>query len=397
MSTASDIRSGRENTPSRHETAASHSDRPMAPSVPVMRPCLPEADSIHPYLRRIEASRIYSNNGPLCRDLAARLAHALKAPPDCVLPVANGTSGLTAALLAQALPTGGLVMVPDWTFPATANAVVAAGLVPYFVPVDADHWRLSPTIARTNLVAAPDKVVAVMPVAPYGQPVPLENWRAFHQETGLPVIIDAAACFDSVIMDDLPQVVSLHATKAFGIGEGGLILCRDPAMIQAARRAVNFGFDGRRIADGAAFNGKLSEYAAAVGLAALDTWPDRRARLHAKAAAMRQYLTSIPGVRPMAGWGKSWISSTCVIRLEAPVATAVEGRLLDEGIETRRWWPRPLRGQPAFRSYPARPDATADLLSESVIGLPFAEDISDQDMQRVTTALRLAVASIGQS
>ena len=68
-------------------------------------------------------------------------------------------------------------------------------------------------------------------------------------------------------------MLSLHATKVFGVGEGGLVLCRNAELIQRCGQVMNFGFLGSREAQVAGFNGKLSEYHAAIGLAALDPWP----------------------------------------------------------------------------------------------------------------------------
>jgi len=81
------------------------------------------------------------------------------------------------------------------------------------------------------------------------------------------------------LLGSVPVVLSLHATKAFGVGEGGAVVCCDRAKLRAAHAALNFSFAGIRETSGPGFNGKMSEYHAAIGLAELDGWSVKRANL----------------------------------------------------------------------------------------------------------------------
>ena len=120
-------------------------------------------------------------------------------------------------------------------------------------------------------------------VAPYGKPVDAPKWGRFFQEAGVPVVIDAAAGFDAIasrqlrVTAEIPVAVSFHATKVFGTGEGGAILCSDAELCGRCRRVLNFGMLGDRRSVIAGINGKMSEYHAAVGLAELRNWPKKRA------------------------------------------------------------------------------------------------------------------------
>src|ERR1700693_3104681 len=106
-------------------------------TIPVMRPKLPNLDRLVPYLKQIDASRIYSNFGPLTRCFEDRLAaHFGRSAAN--IATANATQGLGLALAAQEAPQGTLCMIPGWTFVASAHAARMAGLVPYFVDVETD-------------------------------------------------------------------------------------------------------------------------------------------------------------------------------------------------------------------------------------------------------------------
>jgi dTDP-4-amino-4,6-dideoxygalactose transaminase len=361
--------------------------------LPLMRPRLPDADALLPYLRQIDQTQIYSNNGPLLQRFARRMEAHFGVSEGCELPVGSGTAGLTAALLCLGFARGGLCMVPDWTFPATLNAVFAAGLTPYLVDVDAASWALTPAIAERALEKAPGPVVAVMPVSPFGAPLPMDLWETFRRETGVAVVADTAAAFDGTVASTIPQVISLHATKAFGIGEGGLVLCRDKAFVTEVLAAITFGFKGSRVPVVHAVNGKLSEYHAAVGLAALDEWPDRRRRLWSAGKAMRAELAGIAAVGMMQGWAEGWMSNTLVVALRGETAAAaLERDMARDGIETRRWWPVLMHQQALFRECPYLDAPVAQSLRDGVIGLPFMEGMSGQEIARLGRAVRRALA-----
>ncbi len=148
----------------------------MQNAVPVMRPKLPASSSILPYLSEIDSNRIYSNFGPLSIRLEQRLAAHFGAGDHAVTSVANGTLGLVLALTAQQVPAGSLCVIPAWTFAASPQAAVLAGLVPYFVDVDARTWALEPDAIDDIIASAPGDVGAVMPVAPFGRPIDVHAW-----------------------------------------------------------------------------------------------------------------------------------------------------------------------------------------------------------------------------
>ena len=100
-----------------------------------MRPKLPSADRLAPYLKAIDASPLYTNFGPLALSLEGRLAEHYGLNEGTVATVANATLGLAIALAVQQPPPGTLCAMPAWTFVASAHAAVMAGLVPYFVDV----------------------------------------------------------------------------------------------------------------------------------------------------------------------------------------------------------------------------------------------------------------------
>lgn len=363
-----------------------------ARAIPVARPKLPPLAALAPYIQRIDDGRRYSNYGPLCEEFEARLAARFGVGAAGVATVSNATVGLDLALKAAGARPGAFCVLPSWTFSASVHAAIEARLVPLFIDVD-ETGRLSPALAREALAAAPGEVGAVMPVAVWGQPIDPDAWDAFARETGVPVVIDAAPAFDSVRAGEGLTAVSLHATKVLGVGEGGFVVSKDQDLVAEVRLRGNFGFLGSREAQVAGTNGKLSEYAAAVGLAALDQAELRRAAFCAAAQCYEQHLADVGGVSLPEGWGSEWITTTCVARLEDPAATA---RVLEAvhaaGAETRAWWGRGMHTHRAFQHYPRLDLSRTQRLAETVLGLPFFIDIAPHEIATICDAIRGALA-----
>jgi dTDP-4-amino-4,6-dideoxygalactose transaminase len=355
--------------------------------IPVMRPKLPSAEKIAAYLRKIDSTRIYSNFGPLASSFEDRLAAHYRLDRGTVTTIVNATIGLTVALAVQNPRPGTLCVMPSWTFVASAHAAILAGLVPYFVDVDPQTWALAPEDMNDAVARAPGEVGAIMPVVPFGRGIDVAAWDRFRSHSGLPVVIDAAAGFDSIRPSATLTVVSLHATKVLGVGEGGFIVSTDTALIQNIRALENFGFAGTREAITPAFNAKLSEYHAAVGLAALDDWTERRKDWMTVAKRYRDALSESNSLWFQEGFGTDWITSTCVLRFADASADRVESQLAAASIETRRWWGRGAHAHPATASLPRGPLPHTELLARATLAVPFHPDLGAADIQRISAAI----------
>ena len=356
-------------------------DSPEGETIPVAKPRLPTAAQIAPYLKRIDAARWYSNGGPLIQEFEARLTQHCGGNTTHVATVANATMGLALALLASDLPEGSLCMVPSWTFAATGHAILLAGLVPWIVDVNRETWTLEPGAALSLMAEAPGSVSSVIPVSPFGAPIEMRQWKKFRRETGLAVIVDAAAAFDCIESNEVPAVVSLHATKVCGVGEGGLVVASDESFIQEVRKRANFGFWNSRESTARSFNAKLSEYAAAVGLTSLDEWPDTRADFLRVAEAYCSLLAEGDHIRLQPAFGRDWVSSTVVIECEN--ADVLADSLSKHRIGSRRWWGGGLHQHGSFEKFPRHSVRQTEALADHVIGLPCWRDLPNDDIARV--------------
>lgn len=360
------------------------------------RPSLPPTDRIDRYLDLSREERWFSNGGPCSRLLQERLGDQVGAY--CV-PVASGTLGLMAALAAtlegdrMSFPPRG-ALVPAFTFIATAQAAVWAGLEPMLADVDPDHWHLDPELLEA--VLPEDRgIAAVIAVSAFGTPPPAETrqrWERTCREAGVPLIVDSAAGFGAVADDGVAigsqgdvEVVSFHATKPFAIGEGGAVFTRDKGLHERIEAAVNFGFGPSREAELLrGTNAKMSELHAATGLAVLDEFDSILARRRRAAAAIRTQAGS------EVGWQQCSELSTFQF---LPVASASEEhreQLMDacrDRIEVRVYY------EPLDLLFPDRWKTACDGLATThdlyrrMLCLPMANDLDDSEIGEISALL----------
>lgn len=316
----------------------------------VLVPDVPTADEILPYLRRVDAAKWYTNGGPLVQELERRLGG---------VTVSSATTGLELA--AKCVFKRRQVRVPAFTFAASVTALLRAGFDPILCDVGADWSLVDPDDQSLN-------------VCPFGAPV---------RGGGL---IDAASAWGN--QHEGVRVFSLHATKALPAGEGGLVV-GDAELCERIRKLANFGLEVTPFAHGivseAGTNAKLSEYHAAVALAALDRWDaTSRARVELDAA----YRERLPHIqrqpRPIGG-----VYTTFPIMVRN--ASAIARDMASEGIETRRWYTPTMERHPAFKWLRVEGDlAMCKRLNDELLCLPFHAGVLPH-VDRVCEVLEWAI------
>ena len=360
---------------------------------------MPDADHLVGDLKSIDKRRWYSNWGELNRTLEAGLCAHFGLPERECVTASSGTDAITAALIAVAgrgTAARPYCLMPSYTFVATAVAALNAGYTPYFVDMNPDTLALDPRSVISH--PALKRTGAVLVVAPYGKLVDAPNWGRFLEETGVPVVIDAAAGFDAIasrqlrVTAEIPIALSFHATKVFGTGEGGAILCNDEQLVERCRRVLNFGMLGDRRSVIAGINGKMSEYHAAVGLAELRNWPKKRAGFLRVAdcywrAAVKNGLEG--QVLAERGWASSYV---LYVATTPATAIAASGKLSAAGIDHRYWYGRGLHREPGFAAFPADPLPETETYSARLIGLPVSVDLPDSAINSVIDVLAEAGA-----
>jgi dTDP-4-amino-4,6-dideoxygalactose transaminase len=312
----------------------------------------------------------YSNFGPLVRRLEGELSRTFGATEESCVTCCNATAGLSAALLATG--RSGQVLLPAFTFPASLGAVHAAGMTPVVADVAAESWTLAKD--RLDSALAETGVGVVMLVAPFGMRRDWAAELAICRKRGVAVIIDNASGLGGPrpsqgFGQQVVEVFSMHATKPFAVGEGGVIFAHR-AHDAALRAALNFALNSNDKAGGPAwgFNGKMSEFHAAIGLVQLTRIRDIVHRRQAFAAVYRDRLAHYPQVACPQGLNCAPWQFYPVLLPSAAVAERFIEIAAAAGVEIRRYYRPSLSRWPETRCFEACP--VAEDLAERMCVLP---------------------------
>jgi perosamine synthetase len=312
----------------------------------------------------------------------------------------NGTAALHLALLALGVGPGDEVIVPAFTFVATANAVTYTGATPVFVDSAPDTWTIDPALVEQ--VVTP-RTKAIIPVHVYGHPADMDPLLELARDHHLAVVEDAAEAHGARYrgrpvgsLGDI-GIFSFYGNKIVTTGEGGMCVTDRDDIAQRLRVLRNHGMTspGRYWHERLGFNYRLTNLQAAVGVAQMERIDEILAAKRAIGAAYAQALRSVPGVllQQEAEWAASvcWLVSVLVDEEELGVGRDRLVAELGEDADTRPLF-TPLHRQPIYvrDGGPALP--VAERLGATGLSLPSAVDLRGNEIQRVVDR----IASVGE-
>lgn len=301
--------------------------------------------------------------------------------------VNSGTSGLHLGLLAAGIGPGDEVIVPSFTFAATANSVALTGAKPVFADIEPDTFCLSPDATAAAITA---RTAAIMPVHLFGHPADLPRFASLAERHGLALFEDAAQAHGSSL-NGVPvgsvgrfAMFSFYATKNMTSGgEGGMVSCADRELERSIRLLRNQGMVQRYRNEVVGLNCRMSELHAALGrvqLTRLREWNDRRRHTAQRLTAGLPAAVT-PTVRP----GAVHVFHQYTIRVPSrrdELATALREQF---GIGSGTFYPVPVHQLPSFGvdlDLPETRRAAAEVLS-----LPVGPHVTDADADRVVHAV----------
>lgn len=339
--------------------------------------------------------RWLTNNGPLVQEFEQRIAERLGVK-HCVA-MCNGTIALEIAI--RALGLTGEVIVPSWTFVATAHALYWQGITPVFADIDATTHNLDPAAVRRMITPRTSGIIGVHL---WGRAAPVEELQSIADEHGLALMFDAAHAFgsshrgQSIGRFGACEVFSFHATKSFNTMEGGAVTTNDGTLAEAMRLMRNFGFKGYDNVVHPGTNGKMIEACAAMGFVNLDGFDAVVAASTRNHVAYTRELAGIPGLRVLTYDPAERNSHHYVVLEVGPECPASRDEIIAalhaENILARKYfWPGCHGMQPYRDLFPhARlllPSTCA--VAESIVVLPAGAALSEDDIKLVADAIRV--------
>ncbi|MFT3896979.1 MAG: DegT/DnrJ/EryC1/StrS family aminotransferase [Thermomonas sp.] len=346
---------------------------------------------------RILDNQWLTNNGPMVNEFERRIA-AFLGVKHCVA-MCNGTIALEIAI--RALGLSGEVIVPSWTFIATAHALYWQGITPVFADIDPATHNLDPGAVRRMVTP---RTTGIIGVHLWGRAAPVDELQALADEYGLKLMFDAAHAFGSSYKGrtigrfGACEVLSFHATKSFNTMEGGAVVTDDDELAEAMRLMRNFGFKGYDNVIHPGTNGKMIEVCAAMGLANLGGFDAIVAANRRNHGAYEQALSGTPGIAVL-DYDPSERNSHHYVVVEVgegcpSTRDEILAALHAENVLARKYfWPGCHKMKPYRQLFPhadlVLPNTIA--VAERVLVLPTGVNISHADIQTIADVVRVAV------
>ncbi len=362
------------------------------------------------YLQECIDSTFVSSVGPFVDRFEKMVAQA--AGCRTAVATASGTTGLHAALTALGVGRDDLVIVPTWTFIASANAVAHCGAMPWLLDVERQSWNLDPDLLLQALdeqtehrsgkvihTASGRRVAAIMPVHGLGTPANMPAIVDCAKKFNLPVLADAAAALGATCNDqpvgrmgaDL-TVFSFNGNKTITAGGGGAVTGTDEKLLDTVRHLTTTarhgsGYDHDRIG----FNYRMTNLQAAVGCAQMERLPQL---LAAKKRIYEDYRTGFadrPDLTPfpVPPWGDSahWLSGVFLENIEEKQLEPLLNKLQKAGIGVRSFW-KPIHQQVPYAKAPKWLTGVADDIWYRILPLPSSSGLTREEGERVVSTVK---------
>jgi len=361
------------------------------------------------YLQECIETNFVSTVGPFVTRLeedVARAANAKYAVSSC-----SGTAGLHLALTAVGVSKDDLVILPSFTFIASANAIAHCGAQPWLFDVSRESWTLDPEQLKKVLQDEAEKidghlvhkktgrrVAAIMPVYTLGQPADMDAINEVARQYQIPVVADAAAAlgcrYKGKNIGSLAEltVFSFNGNKTITAGGGGMLVGNDENLLSLARHLsttarVGSDYDHDRVG----FNYRMTNLQAAVGCAQIERLDEF---VNVKRKLDSEYRTSFKDIKgidfyPKPDWAESACWFTGVLLNDDAKVTVPEvcERLKEKGVGARTFW-KPIHLQSPFKKAPKTSMHVSEQIWNKILTLPCSTQLSDEEQSQVITLVK---------
>jgi len=352
-------------------------------------------------LRRINDAldrRWFSNNGPLVNELERRIAEYVGVR-NCIA-ICNATIALE--ILARAAGLRGEVIVPSFTFVATAHALQWQEITPVFADIDPRTHNIDPKQVERMITP---RTTGIIGVHVWGRPCDIEGLEAIAQQYGLRLLFDAAHAFGCSYKGKMigsfgdAEVFSFHATKFFNSFEGGAVVTNDDELATKIRLMANFGFVGRDDVVYVGTNGKMHEISAAMALTSLESIDRFIETNRENYYRYKTGLSGIPGISIVEFDEREQCNyQYIIVEVDEQKAGVSRDQLIKllwaENVLARRYFYPGVHRMEPYRSYFPHTGLLlpqTEQLSRRVMSLPTGTAVNAEDIATICAIIRTAV------
>lgn len=309
------------------------------------------------------------------------------------IAVNSGTSALHLAFIAAGVGPGDEVIVPSFSFAATANSVALAGATPVFVDVELDYFSISPAAVEAAITP---RTKAIMPVHLYGHPANLVALKAIADKYGLLLFEDAAQAHAASV-DGIPVGAwgiagsfSFYPTKNMTSGEGGMITTPSDEVARMSRVLRNQGMERRYENEAIGFNTRMTDIHAAIGRVQLTKLADWTAKRQANAGFLNSAIEGV--ITPRTAPGAVHVFHQYTVRVVDHDRDAFAAELAKRGVASGVYYPTPIHRLPSFRLDMELPKT--EVAVTQVLSLPIYPSLTHGELETIAEAVN-AVAKAG--
>lgn len=362
--------------------------------IPFIKPKFPTAENlINDYLI-INDNNFYTNSGPFEKTFESSIDKFVGNNIRSSV-IANATLGLILAIKALTNENDKKkeILIQSFTFAAGMEAIIWCGFSPVLMDID-ENWQANIEQAKDYLEHNHDKVAGILLCNTFGVGnKDINAWESLSSKHTTPLIIDSAAGFGSSYKKDEVlgsrgdcEIFSLHATKPFAVGEGGIVTSKNHELISLINKMKNFGFNEKREVDLIGLNAKAPEITSAIGIRQLVGYKEK---IHNRQELLKKVKGKVPF--EIGEFQKNDEFSTVPfvsIKLFDMDISAITGKYSKQGIDVRNYYNPPLHKHPIFEKYKKLDLTQTEYLSNRILSLPLHDDFIDLDITRITNILK---------
>ncbi len=360
-----------------------------------IKPTFPSPKELLDDYVTITNNNFYTNSGPFEGRFEKEIDNFIDNNSHTAV-VVNATTALILAINACVKKESGKdeIIVQSFTFAATAESIVWCGYKPVFIDIETKSWQANLSQAESYLSDNQKSVAGILLCNTFGVGnVDIAEWERLSDKYDVPLIIDSAAGLGSRYSSTEMlgtrgecEIFSMHATKPFAVGEGGLVVSKNKTIIDKINQNKNFGFDSKNEVTELGLNAKAPEITSAIGLRQLLNYPSKLEK--------RRKLLSVYKERLKNSFVEFQVNDD--LSTVPFVSTKLKSKNVDSmikeyknsKIQVRNYYNPPLHRHSFFKKYKKLSMDATDYLASKIISLPLHDDFTDLDINRITDILR---------
>ena len=352
------------------------------------RPLLSKYNELANLLKQIDNKRWYSNYGPLYRKTQKKVEKYFGLKNNSVILTSSGHSSLVACCsLLRKYTKKKYIIVPSFSFYSNPQSIIQAGFEPLFVDINLNDFSIDQTKLEIIINKFKNKIAAIMFVSPYGFPINIKDLNNIQKKNKIFLIYDAADTFINLPKkldhSNILITCSFHPTKSLPANESGLIIA-PKRFLEDLENILNFGFEKRNknrklYLNG--FNGKFSEYDAAIFLANFRRIKIIKKNLKKKNLYISKKLSKIDNLYFNKEMGKTWITSKIFLLSKTKYFKQLKKEFKKKNIRIfKPWSERPMHEERIFKKYKKMDLKNTRTIKDKGFAIPFYIDQSFKEI-----------------